>query len=122
MRKIEDIETVAQILGEGGPFRADKEYINIEEVVDDLISLGNTDKVFANHDDHLGLKSELSNSFLQAPLEDAEKSEFQDELESVLDQADIIIPLSQKELSEDDIDEIREDKMSRGEDPNDLDI
>lgn len=39
---------------------------------------------------------------------------FESEIEAVLEQANIIIPLFQRELSEEDIEEIKEDKISRG--------
>ena len=45
--------------------------------------------------------------------------EFEQDIEAVLDQANTIIPLSERELSEDDIEEIREDKISRGEEIDD---
>lgn len=119
MSKFKSLEEVAQALGDGGPFSPDTVLETPEEIVDALVNLGNTDKVFARHDDHLGLKSGLSRAFLKSPLGDIEKPEFESDIEAVLEQANIIIPLSERELSEDDIEEIREDKISRGEDPDD---
>jgi hypothetical protein len=119
MKRFESIEEVAEALGNGGPFNPDVNYEKVEELVDALINLGNTDKVFFRHDDHLGLKCELSLDFLNSQLAEIEKPEFESDIEAVLEQADRIISLSLRELSEDDIDEIREDKASRGEDPDD---
>lgn len=119
MEKFESIEDVAQSLGDGGPFNPDVNFETIEEVVDALVDRGNTDKVFVRHDDHLGLKDRLSEGFLKSPLSDIDKPEFESDIEAVLEQANIIIPLSERELSEDDIEEIKEDKISRGEDPDD---
>lgn len=119
MKKFESIEDVAKALGDGGLFNPDVNYETIEEVVDALVDLGNTDKVYVRHDDHLGLKSELSEAFLKAPLNDIDKPEFESDIEAVLEQANIVIPLSERELSEDDSEEIREDKISRGEHPDD---
>ena len=117
--KFESLDDVAQVLGDGGPFSPDTEYETVEQLVDGLVSLGNTDKVFVNHDDHLGLKSGLSNEFLATPLSELDTEAFSEEIEQVLEQANIIIPLSGRELSEEDLDDIREDRLYRGEDPDD---
>lgn len=119
MKKFEKIEDVAQALGDGGPFSPDTEYQTVEELIDALVELGNTDKVFARHDDHLGLKGELPDDFLSSSLSDIEKPEFESAIEAVIDQADIIIPLSERQLSEEDLEEIQEDKLYRGEDIDD---
>ena len=110
------VNDAAEAIGDGGPFNPDAEYETVEELVDALIDLGNTDKVFVQHDDHLGLKDGLSSEFLNSSLDDAENEEFESQLEEVLDQANIIIPLSERTLTEDDVEEIEEDKMYRGED------
>lgn len=119
MKRFETIEDVAQALGGGGPFGPDTHFETVEQVVDALVELGNTDKVFVRHDDHLGLKDDLSEKFLASPLSNIESPEFEQDIEAVLDQANMIIPLSERELSEDDIEETREDKNSRGEDVDD---
>jgi hypothetical protein len=121
-KKFKDIGEVAKALGDGGPFNPDKEYETVGALVDDLVDLGQTDKVYAFHDDHMGLKDDLSDDFLRSPLDDLDADKYESEIEMVIDQANIIIPLSNKELSEEDIEEIREDKISRGEDPDDIDI
>ncbi|BBT05392.1 TPA: hypothetical protein ACRTM4_004606 [Aeromonas hydrophila] len=113
--KFESLEDVAQVLGDGGPFSPDIEYETVEQLVDGLVSLGNTDEVFVNHDDHLGLKSSLSNEFLATSLSDLDTEAFSEEIEQVLEQANIIISLSARELSEEDLDDIREDRLYRGE-------
>uniref|UniRef100_UPI004047DA3C hypothetical protein n=1 Tax=Rheinheimera sp. TaxID=1869214 RepID=UPI004047DA3C len=119
MKKFESLEDVAQVLGDGGMFNPDTEYETVGEVVDALVDLGNTDQVFVRHDDHLGLKDELPDDFINSPLDEINKPEFESAIEAVLDQANIIIPLSNRELSEDDLEEIREDKLYRGDDPDD---
>ena len=119
MKKFESVEDVAQALGDGGPFGPDTHFKTGEQVVDALVELGNTDKVFVRHDDHLGLKSALSQKFLASPISAIDNPEFKQDIEAFLDQANTIIPLSERELSEDDIEEIREDKTSRGEDVDD---
>ncbi len=119
MKKFDDLEHVAQVLGDGGPFNPDTEYETVEELVDALIDVGNTDKVFVRHDGHLGLKGNLSPEFLNSPLSDDVDEKFADQVEAVLEQANIIIPLSERELSEDDLEEIEEDKKYRGVDDDD---
>lgn len=119
MKKLTSIDDVANILGDGGPFCPDVKFETIEEMVDALVSLGNTGKVFVCHDAHLGLKERLSEDFLESPLGDIDKQEFEIDIESVLEQANVIIPLSNRELSEDDLAAIRDDKRYRGEDPDD---
>lgn len=118
-KKCENLEQVADILGDGGPFGPDQTFDTVEQLVDALVDLGSMDKVFVRHDEHLGLKSGLSEEFLQTPLEEIDEEKFEDEIKEVLDQANTIIPLAERELSEDDEEEIREDKQSRGEDTDD---
>lgn len=119
MKKFENLEDISHALGDGGPFNPDTDYETVEDLVDALVDLGNTDKVFARHDDHLGLKNGLPADFLSTPLSNADKPEFESAIEAVIEQADIIIPLSERELSEDDLEEIMEDKLYRGEDVDD---
>ncbi len=119
MKKFEDLDRVADVLGGGGSFNPDTEYETVDELVDALVNLGRIDSVIAFHDDHLGLKNELTSEFLSSPLAELDTSRFESQIEAVLEQANIIIPLSEKEPSEDDTDDIEEDKRSRGEDLND---
>jgi hypothetical protein len=114
MSKFKDLKQVADILGDCGPFGPAQTYDTVEQVVDALVELGNTDKVYVRHDDHLGLKGDLYKEFLDTRLEQIDEDKFEDQIEKVLDQANIIIPLAKRELSEDDEEEIREDREYRG--------
>ena len=61
---------------------------------------------------------QMSNGFFR--FEDGNPcggDKFKAEIEIILEHANIIIPLSKRYLSQKDLDEIREDKISRGEDP-----
>jgi hypothetical protein len=49
----------------------------------------------------------------------AETEEFASDVESIIKQANIILLLSKREICEDDEEEIREDRMSRGENSDD---
>ena len=108
MTEYDDLESAAQVLD------ADTE--TVEELVDVVVDLGNKNSVFTGHDSHLGLKDNLSGDFLSSPLNGLDEAKFGDQIESLLDEANIIIALSTRELSDDDIEEIEEDKMYRGED------
>ncbi|MDC8747302.1 hypothetical protein NY751_14720 [Xanthomonas campestris] len=114
MSEFDDLEDVARVLGDGGQFAPDQTFKSVEELVDALIKLGSTDEVHARHDDYLGLKSDLSEEFLKMHIEDANTQRFNEERERVLEQANIIVPLSRRSLSEDDEDEIEEDRAYRG--------
>jgi hypothetical protein len=115
MKKFESIEDVAQALGDGGPFSPDTNFETVEQVVDALVERGNRDEVFCRYDEHLGLKIDLPDKFLSSQLDDIDKPDFEQYIETILEQANIIIPLSERELLEDDYDEINEDKILRGE-------
>lgn len=107
--KIESIgELALQLSDHPSDFRT------VGDLVHSLVELGNTDKVYVRHDDHLGLKTDLSSSFLCAAIAEADSPEFEQEVNAVLDQANIIIPLSERTLDEDDLEEIAEDRARRG--------
>lgn len=84
--------------------------VTVGELVDAVVELGNTPKVFVRHDDHLGLKSKLSDDFLKTKLSDIEGDSFAPEVEEVLEQANTIIDLDSRELSEEDEEDIREEE------------
>lgn len=119
MSKIETLEQVAEKLGDGGPHNPDTVFTTVEEVVDALVDTGNIPKVFAFHDEHLGLKSSLPEELLKTPIDEVDEDKFEEEIKNILDNANRIIPLSERELSEEDEEDIREDMQSRGEDTND---
>lgn len=79
MRKFQTIEDVAQTLGDRGPHNPDVDFETYGELVDALINLGNTDKVFVHHDDHLGLKDDLSEDFLNSEIDDDNSQQYESE-------------------------------------------
>lgn len=119
MSKCENLDEVAEILGDGGPFAPDRTFDTVGQLVAAVVELGSTDKVFAFHDDHLGLKSGLPSVFLESPLAELDEERFESEIFEVLDQANRIISLSNRNLTDEDVEDIREDKQSRGEDIDD---
>lgn len=111
----------ALALGEGaGAFGTDRQYDTVRDFVDELVDLGNTPKVYARHDSHLGLERDLSEDFLNAQIEELDQEAFEEEIKLVLGEVNTIIPLSRRSLTEDDIEEIKEDMAYRGADPDDF--
>lgn len=113
MNEYRTLEQVARILDPGRAF------YTVGDVVNAVVDLGNTDKVYTYHDEHLGLKENLSPEFLKTPLEELVEENHREDIQEVLGQASIIIPLSERDLSEEDEEEIIEDKKYRGEDTDD---
>lgn len=107
--KIESMGELASQLSEDPT-----EFRTVSDLVNSLVDLGNTDKVYVRHDDHLGLKMDLSSNFLRAPIDEADSPQFEEEANRVLEQANIIIPLSERTLNEEDLDEIAEDRARLG--------
>lgn len=97
-----------------------KEYNTFNELADELISIGNEDKVYAFYDEHLGLKDEVGDGFLNLKITESNIENNEDKVNEIIEVANNVIPLLNKELTEEDIDDIREDKMSRGEDPDEF--
>lgn len=118
MKEFKNIEELANNLGDGGQFNQDKEYSTIGEVIDDLMNLANTDKVYAFYDEHQGFSP--SDKFRNSSLEDATKEDFESEMEELLEHANNIISIADKPLTEEDIDYIKEDMESRGQDSDDF--
>jgi hypothetical protein len=103
---------VAELMGDVGPWNADKE--TVIEIVEDLVGLANTDKVFAFHDDQLGLKSSFPNDLLNLRLADLDDTQYVSEIEVVISDAKIILELNETELTSVLKDDIAEDLAYRG--------
>lgn len=114
MEKLKTLGEVARALGKCELPNPDHIFGTVANLVDSLIDLGSADKVFVRHDDHLGLKENLSGAFLDEPLEDMDEQRFEEEIQLVLEQANIIIPLSERSLSDDEMEDIDEDRAYRG--------
>ncbi|MEY8252840.1 MAG: hypothetical protein RPR91_10670 [Colwellia sp.] len=116
--EITTLDEAACILGDGGDSGRDLEINTNSELVDALVELGNTDKVFEGHDEHLGLVAELSPEFLKADVS-GDSEEFKADTELVLEQFNAIYRLARRELTDELQESINEDKASRGEDIDD---
>jgi len=109
-RKVENLEDIALWLGSGDPTR----YKTVESIVDGLIEVAMTDKVFTWHDDTLGLKSYLSKEFLCSPWDDLDTEKFESEIEDVVSEANEVIWLFERDLTEEEEEEIREENAGIG--------
>lgn len=103
MKKLQSMDDVIQALGTYGVVDPGVNYETVEEIVDALVELGKTDKVFALYAGHFGLKDRLSKQFLKSAPSDSGKAEFESELGLVLEQAGRIVPLAGQGLSEDGV-------------------
>ena len=106
MKRFESIEEVAQILEVGDLFIPNVNFETVEEVVDVLMDLANSEEVVARRGDLQGLKATLSEEFLNARLIDIDQPKFVPDIEIVLEKANMVIPLSHRELSIDEVDEM----------------
>lgn len=114
-----ELNEVADKLADGGPLNPDAHFETVQDLVDALVDKGNEPQVFVKHDDHLGLEDNLSSDFLNSKLSEIEKPDFKEQIEEIIEQANIILPLAEREITEDDLDDIREDEAYRGIDRDD---
>lgn len=85
MKKFENLKEVIEEFEDGDEFET------IEDIVDAILDLGSNDAILAHHDDHLGLKEDLSEDFLQSRISDLDEEKFDSEIGAVLEQAEIIL-------------------------------
>lgn len=106
-------------------------YINKDKEEDEIVAdptigeltgayqdIGLQDHVYAFNDDtHLldDISDELKNKKLSEITDEDE-----DEVNNILEICEGIAKYNERELTDDDLEEIREDKMSRGEDPDEI--
>lgn len=112
MEKLESINDVINYLNQDKDFPT--EYNDIQEVVNEIVERGNSEHVYAFHDDHLGLESDLGSDFLKLKHENLNTDKHEDQIEMILDQANTIKGYYNREITENIKDDIDEDKMIRG--------
>ena len=95
----------------------------LEDLVDRLVDLGRQEHVHAFHDDFLGLKADLPRDLLRLNLKDVfelesqnQRDQQQNHFSHIVEEANIIIDLDEKPITEERQRWIDEDKMERGED------
>ncbi len=114
MDKFQNIQEVREYLEDGMPLET------VEELVDKLVSLGYEDKVHAFHDDFIDMKDEIPDSLLNQELDSLEEysyNEDEDVEESkarILSEANTIIPLFEREVTEEIQEEIDENNRLMG--------
>ena len=98
--------------------KLDLESPTVENIVDVLVDIGHDDRVYTFHDDFLGLKNGLPQELLLKKVDELEENNFaekySDEINEILDNANIIFYHLERELSEDDLEEIREERERLG--------
>lgn len=107
---LESLQQVAKVLEDEGA----SGLYTVEDLVDALVNIGLNDKVAAFHDDILGLKSHLSEEFLKTPLDSVDEEKFEPQIALVLDEANTILYLWKRELSDEDWEERREYRRRMG--------
>lgn len=112
MKKLENIHDVINNLNQDKDFP--KEYNTVQEIVDEIVERGNSEHVYAFHDDHLGLEGDLGSAFLNLKIEDLNTEKYEEKIDMIVEQADTISNYYNKEITENIQDEIDEDKMIRG--------
>lgn len=89
----------------------------VGEIVDTLVGLGHEDRVYTFHDDFLGLESGLSPELLSKKVDDFDDDtldKFSDQIEDILYNANEIFYHLERDLNENDQEEIREERERLG--------
>lgn len=95
----------------------DSENPTVRDVVRELIERAKNEKVYAFNDDPIGLESDLSEDLLSKTIDDIDNKtsdKHQDEIEKIIDAANSIYYYETRTLSEDDLEEIKEDNARLG--------
>ena len=122
MNNFKNLEEVAEFLVEEGYLSVEGssesiEELTVEEVVDGLLEVADQPKVLVKQDSHFGLKSDLPPELLKSSIENMDTEVYEDKIDKILEEANSIVLASQRHLSEEDKEEIREDQQSMGEEP-----
>jgi hypothetical protein len=113
MARMKTILDVAFALEESGFQLPAAESFKVGHVVEMLKVVASSDQVVVLHDDDPEL-NELSTAFLEAQVDDAGNGRFFKERARVVQLAKTVLPLFNRVLSEEDIDEIEEDRSYLG--------
>lgn len=113
MARMKTILDVAFALEESGFQLPAAESFKVGHVVEMLKVVASSDEVVILNDDDPEL-DDLSTTFLEAPVDAAGSRRFSKERDRVVELAKTVVPLFNRVLSEDDIDEIQEDRSYRG--------
>jgi hypothetical protein len=89
----------------------------VENIVDILVDIGHSDRVYTFHDDFLGLKDDLPKELLSQnvyELDDDTLDKYSDAVSEILDNANTIFYHLEREHSERDLEEIQEERERLG--------
>ena len=92
----------------------DGEYRFVLQLVEKIIQMGLTPKVYSVHDDFLGMRTGLSNEFMNSSIEFADCPSFSEDAAYLLSEASIVIRLFNRTMTPYDFDVIDEDRRQIG--------
>ena len=78
------------------PTEDSEEIKTYDDIVDILLQMGNHEKVFAFADDQKDLRNDVSREFLFSEINSDNNQKYENEIELLLEQANVIIPLYKK--------------------------
>jgi len=91
-----------------------KEYEIIADIVEKLQDIGSEDKVHAFYDEYISLDSNLGSKFMDKKITEINTEDDEDNIDKLLEVASNVIPLFQKESTEEDLENIEENKRMLG--------
>lgn len=94
-----------------------QEYTAIGHMVNDLFRIAQAPEVYARHDGHLGLPQRLSSAFLSAHPSQADNPEFEEDFVDFLEEVETVTALALQPLSQEQQEEIEEERKYMGDDP-----
>ena len=95
MAQCKNFTDVIEKLVEIGEIDAYNAVNSVDDVANVLIAMGNQEHVYAFHDEHLGMKGDMTSTLLETKVVDVTD----DHYENLVDQANTIIGLSTRTIS-----------------------
>jgi len=119
--KKNELEEIAKYFLGNEEFEDNIEEATINEIIEGIREIGSDDRVVAFHDDHFSLVHNLPSELMESTISEAANDDnFEDEIDEIIDQANKVKYYLEKELTEDDIEDIKDDMRERGVDPDDF--
>lgn len=120
MEKIKNLSDLAQELDDRGVIAFDDQ-TTIGDIARALYEIGLDRRVLAFQDENLGLETDLEEELKNVKLNEDIDDKYCDDVDHMIDVAKSSFKILDKDLTEDEKEDIREDMISRGEDPDDFD-
>jgi len=119
--KKNELEEIAKYFLGNEEFEDNIEEATINEIVEGIREIGSDERVVAFYDDHFSLVYNLPSELMESTISEAANDDnFEDEIDEIIDQANKVKYYLEKELTEDDIEDIKDDMIERGLDPDDF--